>query len=252
MRPVPFQAARWFLPVLFGLVLLGLVWTPFEPSAEPGWPHLLGSDALGRDFFSRLWRGAANTLAMAAAAGALTFLGSALLLVLERRGGALARMLAAGAVAVWMGLPVLLTGLLLLLFLPAGPETLVLAAGLGSIPFAYRQLRILWLEQCAAPHVEASQVLGAGPARLLCHTLWPNLRPDIAALARVLFALAALELSGLAYLGLIGDPDFPELGAMLRQNQQELFLRPALALLPGGLLSGLLLLVHLSGGNRER
>ena len=51
---------------------------------------------------------------------------------------------------------------------------------------------------------------------------------------------------GLTFLGLTGDPDYAELGAMLRQNQAYLFQQPMLVVWPGILLSGLLLVVHLS------
>jgi len=109
--------------------------------------------------------------------------------------------------------------LILLVFLPPGAGTLVLAVALGNAPLSYRQLRISWREQMRAAYVEASQSLGAAGWSFFRKTLWPNLWPDIAALARLVFALSALELSGLAFLGLMGDPDFPELGAMLRQYQ---------------------------------
>ena len=65
-------------------------------------------------------------------------------------------------------------------------------------------------------------------------------------LAKLILAISILELSGLAFLGLIGDPDFPELGAILKQNQSYLFRNPMLVAWPGLILSTLLFLVHLS------
>lgn len=155
------------------------------------------------------------------------------------------------AVGVWIAIPVIFVGLLLLVFLNPSPGTLVFAAAVGLIPLAFRQLRILWLEQTRTEYVRASVVLGTTMGRLFWLTLWPNLRPDFLALLRLLFALAVLELSGLAFLGLIGDPDFPELGALLRENQRYLFQQPLLVLWPGLILTVLLVGVQLPGARRD-
>ena len=156
------------------------------------------------------------------------------------------------AVGVWIAIPVLFVGLLLLVFLRPSPGMLVVAAAVGTTPLVFRQLRVLWREQKSAEYVKASVVMGAGTRRLVTKTIWPNLRPDVGALLRVVFALAVLELSGLAFLGLVGDPDFPELGALLRENQRYLFLRPSLAVWPGVVLSGLLFGVQMLGSRRAK
>ncbi len=235
--------------------LAGLLWTPHDPRATEfsdaagqgaSWAHWMGVDALGRDVFSRVWQGSGRTIVLggAAAAGALAL--AALLLVVERRGPRALRALVRGLCAAGLALPVLFVGMLLLVFLPASAWTLVAACALGGLPFAFRQLRIVWLEQAGVLHVTASRALGAGWRHLLGFALWPNLRPEAAALARLLFAASVLELSGLSFLGLAGDPDQAELGLLLRRYQAELFRQPMLVLWPGIFLSGLLVLVHLA------
>lgn len=242
-----------FVVFLLLLALAGLLWTPWDPASQefreqalagPSLQHWLGVDGIGRDVFSRLWRGAGNTTAMGLVALAGTLALSVLLLVAERIGPHPLPRIIPLTIGIWVALPVVLIALVALVFLAPSPPTIVFAAALGNVPLAYRQLRILWREQVSAPYVEASEALGASRWHRFCFTLWPNLRPDLLALARLLFALAALELSGLAFLGLIGDPDFPELGAILRQNQKYLFQDPLLVIWPGLLLSGLLAAVH--------
>ena len=81
---------------LFGVVVVLLIvvvalvsvfWTPFDPMlsdirgrwAEPGWPHLLGTDGTGRDILSLVMAGARTTLFVAAGAGVVaTVVGVAL------------------------------------------------------------------------------------------------------------------------------------------------------------------------------
>lgn len=241
------------------LSLLGLYFTPHDPQAQdfremalagPGPNHWLGIDGLGRDFFSRLWEGAGHTVFLSLLALVLTLLLASFLVSLERleprRLGRLIRSL----VGLWVALPVIFIGLLLLVFLDPSPHALVLAVGLGNLPFAFRQLRIFWIQTRGALHVQASEVIGARGWTLFRWAIWPALVPDLFALARLLFAISALELSGLAFLGLIGDPDFTELGSIMKQNQAYLYQAPYLAIFPGALLSLILLSVHLSRFHR--
>ncbi len=248
------------LGVLF-VAVIGWVYTPYDPVEQAfmdirltgaSWNHWLGVDGLGRDVASRLWRAAANTVGMGAAATTGCLLSAVILLALEQGGPAWVRRSIRGVVAAWIGIPVLFVGLLLLVFLRPSPATLVLAAALGSVPLAFRQCRVLWLEQRQALYVTASVVLGASRGHLLRQTLWPNLKIDFLALAKLVFALCILELSGLAFLGLVGDPDFPELGALLRQNQTYVFRQASLVVWPGLTLFVILSLIQLSNIRRDR
>jgi peptide/nickel transport system permease protein len=259
MRPFPFRAADHVALGLLAVALVGTVVTPYDPSAQlfrdealagPSFAHWLGIDGLGRDFLSRLWAGAGHTVLLALLSLGATVILAALLVALERAfprfPGRLIRM----AVGIWVAMPVIFIGLLLLVFLQPSPGALVGAVALGNLAFAFRQLRVYWIKTRGALFVHASEVIGARGWRLFQWAIWPNLVPDLFALGRLLFAISALELSGLAFLGLIGDPDFAELGSILKQNQAYLYQAPSLVILPGVVLSGLLLATHLSRFHR--
>jgi len=235
--------------------LTGLIYTPYDPQAQEfldlrlsGFVsgHLFGVDGLGRDMLSRLWRGSGVTVVLGLLASSLTLLLASLLLAAERSGPLVLKKLIQGVVSIGIALPVLFVGLLFLVFLEPSPGTLVMAVAIGSVPFGYRQLRVLWAEQAGALHVAASRALGARRRHIVRFSIWPNARLQILSLARLLFAVGVLELSGLTFLGLTGDPDLPELGTILRHNQAYLFQEPSLVIWPGLFLSGLLLVVHLS------
>ena len=240
-------------PFVALLLLVGLFWTPHDPGAQdfreaalegPSLAHWLGVDPLGRDVLSRVWRGAAHSALLGGVAMLLgATLGAGLVLLAEGGGKRVASGVQA-VVGLWVAVPVIFLGLLLLVFLPPGPGALIWAAALGIVPLAFRQMRVMWREQSSALFWQASQALGARGWTLLRYTAWPALAPQLGALARLLFAICVLELSGLAFLGLMGDPDFPELGAMLRQYQAFLHSAPHLLILPGAVLVGLLALVH--------
>lgn len=246
---------RCLLILVLAVGMFGLLWTPYDPFdqsfrdtalAGPSLGHWLGIDGLGRDFFSRLWAASGNSIFLSLCALAITFAGASLLLLTEQMGPRWIGESIRHLIGLWVAVPVVFIGLLILLVLSPSPLALVLAAGFGNIPLAFRQLRIYWLEQRSATYVEASVVLGAGARHLLLQSIWPNLRPNLFSLASLLFALGVLELSGLAFLGLMGDPDFPELGSILRQNQAYLHQGPALVLLPGLAMMLILLPAHVA------
>jgi len=241
--------------VLVALAMCGLFLTPHDPGAQsfialrlsgPDWNHWLGVDGLGRDFFSRMWLGTANTILLGSTASVLTLLMGSGLLAAERGGPRWFGKIVQNLVSVGIAMPVLFVGLLLLVFLKPSAPALVAAVAIGGVPFAFRQMRVIWIEQANALHVLASKALGATTGHLVQFTIWPNVRSQVWSLTKILFAVSVLELSGLTFLGLTGDPDMAELGTLLRQNQAHLFQQSFLVVWPGVVLTGLLLLVQLS------
>jgi peptide/nickel transport system permease protein len=235
-------ADAWALSLL-AFVLFGYVYTPHDPMLQafrenaldgPSMSHWLGIDGLGRDFLSRLWRGCSNTVSLAACALGITLSLAAGLVAIEQRGPVWSRRTVRMLIGLWVALPVIF----------------MLAVGLGNMAFAFRQLRVYWISTREALYVKSSEVLGSRGWQLFRWAIWPNLKPDLFALCRLLFAISALELSGLAFLGLIGDPDFAELGSILKQNQAYVYQAPMLVVLPGAFLSSILLSVHLTRFHR--
>lgn len=259
MPKLAFRFWDTWAALLFVFILAGFFLTPHDPMSQafrdlaldgPSVAHPLGIDGVGRDFASRLWRGAANTVLLAGCSLAISLMAGSILVMAEQGGPAWCGRLIRMGVGLWVAFPVIFIGLLLLVFLKPSPGALVIAVGLGNIAFAFRQLRVYWITVRGAVYVRSSEVLGSRGWRLFRWAIWPNLRPDILALSRLLFAISALELSGLAFLGLIGDPDFAELGSILKQNQAFLNQAPALVFLPGLLLSIILMSVHLTRFHR--
>ncbi|MDA0348019.1 MAG: ABC transporter permease [Verrucomicrobia bacterium] len=252
-----FDALLW-LVLLWAFI--GLFYTPYDPQSQaftedrltgPTASHLLGIDGLGRDLFSRIWLGSGHSIGM----GVLATLGNlslaGLLLFLEQKSPGWVSRFLLSFISGWLAIPVLFIALLLLVYFDQGPRTLIVAAALGNVPFTFRQLRVLWRHQRETLYVQASRVLGSRSWNLFRKTIWPNLRPDVVGLSKLIFAFSLLEVSGLAFLGLIGDPDFAELGSILRQNKSYLLADPWQVIWPGAFLSAVLWLVQLSRSEAE-
>jgi peptide/nickel transport system permease protein len=255
------------LPIFDILLVLILVWacigfiyTPHDPQSQaftnerltgPTAGHWLGIDGLGRDLFSRIWLGSSHSIFMGLAATLGNLFLAGLLLTIEQRSPNWFSRLLLSFISGWLAIPVLFIALLLLVYFDQGPTTIIIAAALGNVPFTFRQLRVLWRHQKETLYVQASRVLGSRSWNLFRRTIWPNLKPDVVGLGKLIFAFSLLEVSGLAFLGLIGDPDFAELGSILRQNKSYLLADPWQVIWPGVFLSGILLLVQLSRSEED-
>ncbi len=233
----------------FFLCALGFVVTPFDPYSQAflgvvdagfNWSHAFGIDELGQDVLSRVWRGAANTVfyALLASVGTLAF--STALLALERKGGRWVSQAILSVVSLGIAIPVMFLGLLFMIFMERSPATLSFAISVAGVPLAFRQIRILWIEQNALAHVEASRAIGGGARHLFFFSLLPNVRPQFLEIWKLVYAIAILELSALTFLGLAGDPNWAELGTLLKMHQKHLLLDPLLVVWPGVTLCGIL------------
>ncbi|EDY83843.1 ABC transporter, permease protein, putative [Verrucomicrobiia bacterium DG1235] len=238
----------------FALMLLGVLWTPQDPYGQSFFElrisgssgaHWLGVDRLGQDYFSRIWRGAGNSILFALLGSLAALSTSGILLCLENRGGRVVGNAVRSLVSFGIAMPAIFIGLLIVTFLERGAGALTVAIGVAGVPFAFRQLRVLWSELNATAYVEASRAIGGSMRHRLVFTIWPNLWPQLLGLWKLVFAFALLELSALTYLGLAGDPNWAELGTLLREGQKLLLNSPAFVVWPGLALCGVLGLTRL-------
>ena len=206
----------------------------FIPGPQDGFP--LGSDQLGRDFFSRMILASQQTLLVGVFA---TLIGLAVGLVI----GTLA-----GAFGGWvdtvlmrctdalLAIPSLLLAIsVAALAASASQTTVIIAVAVVSVPIFARLLRGSMLAQRNADHVVAVTALGVKrPAVVLRHIL-PNALGPVIVQATLTLATSILDAAALSFLGLgDADPGRAEWGLMLSQAQTYLDVRPALAFYPAG------------------
>ena len=238
------RATLYFGLALIGIVvllaLIGLVWTPFNPTAvtgnrlqEPGWPHLLGTDGFGADILSRIISGAKIVLLV----GIVSVAGAAVVGVPIG--------IFSGMVRGWMGeiparlsdilygFPALLLAILLAAALGGSTWTAMLAIAISTIPAFVRIARAATLQVMSLGYVEAARLSGTPRLAIAWRHVLPNIAPVLGVQASVSFGIAILAEAGLSYLGLGAGPNTPTWGRMLREAQDWLFSNPMLALWPG-------------------
>lgn len=235
------------------VLLAGIFLTPYDPYEQAFFElricgmsgtHWFGVDRLGQDYFSRIWRGAGNSILFALFGSVGALAGAALLLCVERNGGRSLAKAVRALVSFGIAMPAIFIGLLVVTFMERGPLALTIAIGGAGVPFAFRQLRVLWSELNATAYVEASRAIGGSVWHRFVFTIWPNLWPQLLGLWKLVFAFALLELSALTFLGLAGDPNWAELGTLLRTGQGLLLHSPAFVIWPGVVLCSVLGLVR--------
>src|SRR5260370_31315996 len=178
------------------------------PNAAPSTVHLLGTDGLGRDLFSRLLYGTRVSLLLAPAAALLsTLIAGALGGAAGFLGGWWERAILAIA-DLSMASPLLFVFIALLALLPLNLPPLVsviatfLILGLLGWPSS---LRVIW---AATRNIRNSDFLllarstGCGPMRMIFHQIFPNLRPALFAQFWVSIPLFILTEATLSMLGL--------------------------------------------------
>jgi peptide/nickel transport system permease protein len=253
-RALAVAASGWLVLVLLGAVLSPLL-APSDPIQPVGAPldapgdtAILGTDALGRDLWSRLLHGARFSLGGALLAASLAVgLGGTFGLTAAMQGGWVERTIAWGTNAM-LAIPGLLLALMLLTALGPGAATIVLAVGLGGAPGFARLSRSIFQAARQSDYVRAAHALGAGRLWVAIHHVLPNARTALLSLATTHVAWAFLGTTTLSFLGLAGDPSLPEWGAMLNEGRSHLIDAPHLALWPGSAIALSVLSIQFLGG----
>lgn len=201
--------------------------------ASPGWgPHLLGTDALGRDVLSRCLHGARVSMSVAIGGTAIALIvGVAAGMVAGYIGGALDRVVSL-LVNFLLSFPALIFLIALVAALGPGMSTLVLGLALLGIPNFARVARANTLAFAEREFVTAAKALGAGPGRILVRELLANVMLPVLSLALVVMATLVVAEGSLSFLGLGVPPPTPSWGGMLAAGRESLRESPHLVLIP--------------------
>lgn len=207
----------------------------------PSLRHLLGTDNLGRDMFSRIVYGARISIAVGFGAvlvgtGLATVLG-----VISGYVGGLFDLLFQRVIDAWIAFPaiVLLACLVTILTTRAtSPITsiVIVAVALGLIVAggSTRVVRSSVIAIRDMPYMEAARCAGCTDRRIIMHYVLPNVLAPIMILATVQLGGAILAESTLSFLGFGVKPPMPAWGSMLAGSGRQYFLiAPSLAIWPG-------------------
>jgi peptide/nickel transport system permease protein len=223
------------------MAVFGALLAPQSPAAQhltiinatPSGAHWLGTDALGRDVFSRMIAGARTAFFGPLVIAAASFvLGNLLGLFAGYRGG-----LADAIIMRWVDFMWALPALVILIVVAGAVGSsywlAVVVLIVLTVPFDTRVIRGATLEQVPRPYVEAAKTLGVPRWKIMLFHVWPNVSPVAVANTCLVFAGSLVTLAGLEFLGLGLPPGSPDWGLMLSQNEALLFTNPIATIAPG-------------------
>ena len=216
-------------------------------SEKGSWEHIFGTDALGRDYFSRILYGAriSMLIGLTAALGS-GIIGTTLGLLAGYFGGKVDS-LVTFIVSVRLALPVVLVALAVVSLF--GGELWIVVAVLSLLLWdrfavvvrsATQQLR-------NQEFVTAARAMGASTPRILIVELLPNLVGPLVVIGSLEVAHAILLESALSFLGLGVQPPTPSWGLMVSEGKGMVFFDARLIALPGAAIAILVLGINLPG-----
>jgi peptide/nickel transport system permease protein len=242
-RRIPVGAVM-AMAVLGSLVVLSLAapWiAPASPIAQnldevmlgPGPGHLLGTDDLGRDVFSRLIYGAPVSLyACLLAVGVATSLGVPFGLMIGFLGGWVDEV-GSRVLDALLSFPAIVLAIGVTGALGIGTTNAMLAVGLVLAPVLARVVRAQTLVVRSGMFVEAAQGFGAGPVRVIVRHILPNAIQPVIVQITLALAMALLAEASLSFLGLGVQPPQPSWGNMLARAYGYMEIAPEQMYPPG-------------------
>jgi len=215
------------------------LWPPYDPFGAsgpallgPGLDHLLGTDNLGRDTFTRLALAARTSLLISGAAALLgAVIGTFFGLIAGYVGGWVDAVIMRVVDAV-LALPAILVALVVGVVIGNGPWPLILALGLVFAPGFARVMRAPVIALRERDFVLAATLSGVRPARIIVEHLLPNvLTPLFVQFASVASQVVLIE-AALSYLGQGVQAPEPSAGRMISEFTRFMQMQPLLIILP--------------------
>lgn len=187
-------------------------------NAGPGWGHLLGTDDLYRDIFSRLVYGARVSLVVGFG-GALIglILGGIPAMYSAYRRGRIDTALNTTSYVV-LAFPALVAVIAIVSFWGHNLWKITLIIGVFGAPLIFRVVRASTLSYATRDFVLAAKALGASDRRILTRELLPNIMPTIVSFGLIAVATIIVLEGTLAFLGLSVQPPTPSWGNMLNEG----------------------------------
>ena len=247
-------AASVLLLIIGASILAPLLVThnPFEPDMAnrlqpPSWQHFFGTDALGRDMFSRILYGGRASILLSLASAILSLgVGLVIGLFCGFYGGKL-DMLCTVASNIFQGIPgscfmIAIAGIF-------GPsiKSLVLALVITSWAGFSRIVRAEVMQLKEEPFIEGLRCLGCSDSRLLLHHIIPNIVNKLLILFTIRVGRGILSIAGLSFLGLGVQPPTPDWSVMVSDAVLYYRSSPHLILIPGACIFFLIYAINTLG-----
>jgi peptide/nickel transport system permease protein len=214
---------------------------PFDPNEQnlrkvlhqPSREHLLGTDALGRDLFSRIVFGTRTAFIVGVVSlGIAAGIGMVLGLTAGYMGGVIQAVIMR-LVDALMAFPPMLLALAIAALLGGGMKNVIIAIGIGMMPGYARVMCGQATSVRENDYVLAVRSIGASNWRTMFRHVLPNCFPPMIVLMTIMIGMTILTEAGLSFLGIgITEPTVAW-GSLVNDGYRYLLTNPYLSTAPG-------------------
>ena len=219
---------------------------PVKRLRFPSELYWFGTDAYGRDVYSRTLYGARVSLAVGlgvAVFSTVTGLAIGLVTGFSRLADTIIMRVMDGL----MSIPPVLLAIALMALTKASLGNVILAITISEVPRVARLVRGVVLSLREQPFVEAAMAAGTGFFRTLWRHILPNTMAPVLVQATFICASAMITEAVLSFIGAGTPPQIPSWGNIMAEGRSYFQIKPYLIIFPGIFLSLTVLAVNLVG-----
>ncbi|MDF3073032.1 MAG: transporter permease [Alphaproteobacteria bacterium] len=213
---------------------------------SPSWEHLFGTDAFGRDVFTRTLYGGRVSLAVGAAVAILTTVIGLTIGMLSGYLRAIDPMVMRVMDGI-MAIPGVLLAIAIMSVTKASIGTVIFAITVAEVPRMVRVVRSAVLTIREQPYIDAAIATGTRLHRLLLKHIMPNALAPVIVQATFVFASAVIIEAYLSFLGAGTPPEIPSWGNIMAEGRSLALLAIWVILFPGLFLGLMVLATNLLG-----
>ncbi len=245
--------------LLVVLAFIAPLITPYDPAlqsvaarlkppvwmAKGSWEHLLGTDHLGRDVLSRVMAGARTSLIVGVSVVMLAGSFGVLVGLFAGFKGGRTDAVLMRLVDIQVAFPGLLMILLIVSVIGPSMTTMIVVLAVTNWMIYARVVRGIVLSVRQTPYVEAAEVIGCKPARVIFKHILPNLTSPLLTLGILEFTNIVLAEAAMSFLGLGVQPPATSWGLDVANGKDYIFVAWWLITFPGLSISVTVLAINL-------
>lgn len=195
--------------------------------------HLLGTDNLGRDIFSRILYGGRISILIAVSATGCSMMVGLIIGMLAGYFSGIVDTAITIISNIFQGLPGMSLMIALIGILEPGNQSLIIILVVTSWVSFSRFVRGEVMGKKQETYIESMKCFGAGSFRIIIKGIIPNILGNCLVLFTTRMGRVVLSVAGLSYLGLGIQPPTPDWGAMISDAQRYFRTAPHLLIAPG-------------------
>lgn len=206
---------------------------PMTPAIDSWFPHIFGTDALGRDLFSRVLYAGQLSIAVGLSGVIVSGLFGVFWGLIAGYYGGKTDAIIMRVVDLQLGFPFLMLAIFFLYALGPGFWNVVIVLAIVRWPVYARVTRSMTLSLREQQFIDSAKVIGCGNGRIIGKHILPNLISPILVLATLEIARLILAESALSFLGLGVQPPETSWGRLIADGRQYIATAWWLVAMPG-------------------